>query len=280
MSALITVNGTDGLIFSPTEILHDPRRGMSFRQHVSAPKNQLALLRLMRQMQALGASGTLHFAQDDPTYEYELPGIPSNLTNLIPELFFDDWQLLSNESTDSIWRNQIILGQINYNDRTVLARMERKSFTSKEAVAELNLDPLFSGTTFVVPTGAVSKQLGKEIDKNQTEYEAPVHVLIHTTVCSPTKLYNVARSNVMKIYTPAQLLTEVSSGWTYNLPDRLYSEIASIPVETAPDDESAYYQWGWLKKITRTVTTSNFMMEVGTEYVLGLWSTLRYGLAT
>jgi hypothetical protein len=59
---------------------------------------------------------------------------------------------------------------------------------------------------------------------------------------------------------------------------RIRSKIGSIPTQVAPGDESLYYYWGWLKKITREPVLSNFMVEVSTEYELALWSLLRYWL--
>jgi hypothetical protein len=102
--------------------------------------------------------------------------------------------------------------------------------------------------------------------------------LRHTSYCSAGALYNTSTANTEKIYSPAQLLTEVGSGWTYNLPPRLYSKIAGIPEQYAPATEASYYTWGWKKTISREPVLSNFMVECETEYVLNLWSNLRYAL--
>lgn len=305
MGDLLTVNGTDQPIYSPTELLFDPRRGMSFRQRVSCPGNQAPLLTIINQVQPLGASGQMTFAGDDPTLEYELPGIPSNLVGVLSELFADQWDLAANESTDTIFANPFIISNtdtarlLNYNDRVVLSRLARDGGLVTDATDSCNTDladgglvaPTAmnggAGNRFQVPGADASqpdrnlaKQLLKELLKGQTEYEKPFEVLSHVSACSPTSTYNTARANKMKIYTPAQLLAEVGSGWTINLPNRLISEISAITPEVAPPDESDYYTWGWLKKITRSALQTNFTIEVSTEYILGLWSNIRYGLAT
>jgi len=78
------------------------------------------------------------------------------------------------------------------------------------------------------------------------------------------------------VYSPAHLLTEISSGWTYNCPPRLTTKIGGFTPLVAPDAESAYYFWGWKKKMTRETVLSNYIMEISTEYELNLWSNLRY----
>lgn len=298
----ITVLGDQTVKNEPTEILIDPWRGMSYRKREFAPLNKTALLVRLDEIGALGGSARIILDTGDPVLEYELPGVPSDLTGLLTERFFDRWDLVANELTDSIFANPRVtdpatypLSGLYYNTRVVLARVARMGAgaTIKDAVASCNQDKedgtltgvSVDGTTtgtndFAAPTSALAQQYYREIIKDQVEYEAPTHVLTHVSVCSPTSTYDVARANQMCIYSPAQLLSEVSSGWTYNIPPRLYSEIAAIPSNAAPDPETRYYTWGWLKKITRSSPQSNFTIEVSTEYILGLWNNRAYPLAT
>ena len=233
----------------------------------------------------------------------------SNLSSVINELFFDKWELLANESSETIFANpRLVTGigsaypVLNYNDKVVLSRLARDGGTVDSAVASCNADissgnlqapaigyGAFGGAAvagiFQKPGslsshdaygGTAPGQLALEVLKGQTEYEKPGMVLRHTSYCSAGSTYNASTAHAMQIYTPAQLLTEVGSGWTYNLPPRIYSKIAGIAFEYAALHEQPYYTWGWLKKITREPVLANFMVEVSTEYVLGLWSNLRY----
>jgi len=248
-----------------------------------------------------GASGTFagcdvghdgETSAEEKHLEVSLPGLVNNLGSVLNELYFDQWEMLSNECTDTIFANPLIVGVagwMNDNDKVVLSRLSRDGGNISSAVASCNADlaagtisaPASGGTgggLYQAPTDARSKQILLEVLKGQTEYGRPTHVLRHTSYCSDRSTYNSTRSNVEKIYTPAQLLSEVGSGWTYPLPNRLYSEISSIPFQYAPGPEASYYTWGWKKTITREPVLSNFVVEVSTEYELNLWSNLRYGV--
>lgn len=241
-----------------------------------------------------GASGQFHglgYGNDGVTTAFEkrldvsLPGLPTNF-GAISELFFDQWELLSNETAQTIFANPLIVGSTGWmveNDKTVLSTMSQYGLPISGAVDQANSDyKVTNGTDriplYSAPTVPKSLQLEIEIKKGQIEYENPTYVLRHTSYCSPDQNYDSSINNVETIYSPAELLTEVATGWTYNLPARLYSKIASIPTQVAPTDEATYYSWGWLKRITRETVLSNFMIEVSTEYQLALWSNLRYAL--
>ena len=221
--------------------------------------------------------------------EVSLPGLVNNWGSVISELFFDSWELLTNEANDSIFANPLIVGSggwMSANDKDVLSIFSRGNPSEIGAMAQA-----VNSADLLVPANAPhwspidsthggydarSQQLTLDILKGQTEYQNPTYTLRHTSYCSPTALYNTSTAYTQYIYTVGQLLTEVGSGWTYNLPARLYSKIASIPYQYAPGSEASYFRWGWLKKITREPCLSNFMVEVNTEYELALWPTIKY----
>lgn len=286
--------GDNTLKFEVLETLFGPK-GNTSRFKVFSPSVG-ALVAYYNYIVQFGASGTISGTDNgaNRAMEIELPGLSSSTAGVLEELFFDQWELLTNEGTDSIFANPLIVSGgspiLNYNDKVVLSRLSRDGGTISAAVASCNSDigtgnltaptPPDGGTSdgkFQKPTaGGAATQLTLEILKGQTEYEAPNYVLRHTSYCSAGALYNTSTANTQCIYTPAQLLTEVGSGWTYNLPPRLYSKIAGIPFQSAASIEAPYYRWGWLKKITRETVLANFMVEVSTEYALALWSTIRY----
>ena len=252
----------------------------------------------------LGVDGTT--SSEEKWLEVTFPGLPSSLVGVISEWFMDSWEMMTNENTDSIFANPLIVGTptgsgngiLNYNDKVVLQYLAINNGTIAQAVASANSDVTSGNLTaptsgnggtaggkFQTPGTAASNpgkvtQLTLEIKKGQVEDLVPTHVLRHTSYCSAGASYNSTRNNELKIYTTAKLLTEVGSGWNYNLPPRLYSEILTFPQLYAAVDEAPYYTWGWLKKIGREPVQADFMVEASVEYELGLWSNLRYGLAT
>lgn len=227
----------------------------------------------------------------DKLLSVSVPGLVNNLSNYIAELYFDSWELLTNETQDSIFNNPLIVGPSGWmtdNDKVVLSYVATQGGTISQAVAASNaavaLGTLPAPTTggsagqYTAPTDSRSKQIYIELLKGQTQFERPAYVLRHTSYCSAGALYNTSTAYTECIYSPGQLLTECGSGWTYNLPPRLYSKIAGIPYQYAPTTEAAFYTWGWKKTIAREPVLANFLVEVSTEYSLALWSNLRYAL--
>lgn len=273
-------------------------KGSTVRYRVSSPSLS-ALISYYTSIIPFGASGKFSGTDGgaDRELEIEIPGTVSTLNGIIPELFFDQWEMLTNESSDSIFACPRIVGGssplLNYNDKTVLSRLARDGGTISDAVDSCNSDisdgnltapspgsGTFGGGTsdnkFQKPSTGAATQLALEILKGQTEFASPTRVLRHTSYCSASASYNssVAREEV--VYSTANLLTEIGSGWTYNCPYRLLTKISSFTPLLAAPDEAAYYFWGWKKKMTRETVLSNFMMEISTEYELNLWSTIRY----
>ena len=228
--------------------------------------------------------------------EVSVPGLVNNLSLFLSELYFDSWELLTNESTDSIFNNPLIVGAagwMNDNDKAVLSYVALKDVDIPAAVSAWNTMagltpqgvhyPVTGGTgaspsLYQNPSDARSVQIFTEIQKGQTEFGSPSKVLRHTSYCSAGSLYNTGIGFEECIYTPAQLLSEVGSGWTYNLPPRLYSEISAQPIQFAAPAEAPFYQWGWKKTVGREPVLSNFIVEREVEYSLGLWSSLKYAL--
>ena len=305
MPGTLQYAGDGSLKFGPIISEYGPK-GMTTRFTVTCPTVG-PLVAYYNYIVTWGASGVLKgldrsndntLSAADKELEVSLPGLVNNYQQFISELFFDSWELLSNEKTDSIFSNPLIVGNasggagwMTDNDKVVLSWMARNGGTLAQSVSACNAMcnatpqslpyPTLGGTgaspsQYQAPSNAKSVQLVLEIMKGQTEYEKPTYVLRHTSYCSASALYNSSRNYVEHIYTPAQLLTEVGTGWTYNLPPRLYSEISQIPIEYAPALEASYYQWGWLKRKTREVVQANFVVQIETEYECGLWSNIRY----
>lgn len=289
--------GWSGLTFGPIKIDYGPKGTTTHFTVSEANNNAAALINYYNYIIQFGASGTflgLDKGVDSITsaevmsLEVSFPGIPAGY-GFLSELLFDSWELLTNENTDSIFNNPLIVGSSGWmtdNDKVVLSYCATNGYTIAQSVATANAaisagtlpapESGGSGGLYIAPTDARSIQIYLEILKGQTEFGRPAKVLRHTSYCSAGNLYNSSIANEECIYTTAQLLTEVGSGWTYNLPPRLYSEIAAQPIQYAPTTEAAFYLWGWKKTVGREPVLSNFLVEREVEYALGLWSTLRY----
>jgi hypothetical protein len=295
--------GWAGLTFGPIKINYGPKGTTS---HFTASCLTIGpLIAYYNYIVQFGASGTFLGCDvgvdnvsgaETKSLEVSVPGLVNNLNSVLSELYFDSWELLTNENTDSIFNCPLIVGASGWmtnNDKVVLSYLATNGGLLAQAVAECNYRcnatpqslpyPVTGGTGAVpsqyqAPSDPRSQQIFLEIMKGQVEFERPAYVLRHTSYCSAGALYNTSTANTEMIYSPAQLLTEVGSGWTYNLPPRLYSKIAGIPWQYAPATEASYYTRGWKKTISREPVLSNFMVECETEYVLNLWSNLRYAL--
>ena len=284
MAGFLQNIGVEGLIFGPISIEFGPKGHVT---HFTVTcKTLVPLINYYNYIVKFGASGRflgcdvgvdMTTGAEEKKLEVSLPGLVNNLGAVLEELYFDSWELVTNEISETIFINPLICSWLTANDKDVLSMMSRDGSTPPQAVAKA--DELISWRApHSIPTDPAAKQLILEIIKGQSEYNKPSYVLRHTSYCSPGSLYNSGVIGEELIYDRGQLLTEVGSGWTYNLPPRLYSKISSIPYQSAPFDEAYYYTWGWKKTISREPCLANFMVEVSTEYQLALWSNLRYGL--
>ena len=288
--------GFAGLTFGPIKIDYGPKGTTS---HFTASCLTIGpLINYYNYVIQFGASGTFLgcdvgidgvTSAEVKSLEVSVPGLVNNLGIALSELYFDSWELLTNENSDSIFNNPLIVGSSGWmtdNDKVVLSYVATQGGTVAEAVTACNAAitagtlpaPTAGGSAglYIAPTDARSKQIYLEILKGQVEFERPAYVLRHTSYCSAGALYNTNVSYTQCLYTPGQLLTECGSNWTYNLPPRLYSKISAIPYQYAPTTEASFYTWSWLKTISREVVQANFMVEISTEYSLNLWSSLRY----
>ena len=290
--------GWAGLTFGPLKIEYGPKGTVTHCRVTSLTLGPLILY--YNYIIQFGTSGTFmgcDWGLDGTTTAEEkyldlsIPGLVNGLNLELSELYFDSWELLSNENNDSVFNDPLIVGSAGWmtdNDKVVLSYVATNGLTIAQAVATANAAITAgtlpaptaggSGGKYIAPTDGRSIQIYLELLKGQTEFGRPSKVLRHTSYCSPGSLYNSSIDNEECIYTPAQLLTEVGTGWTYNLPPRLFSEISAQPIQFAPATEAAFYTWGWKKTIGREPQLSNFMIERSVEYALGLWSNLRYKL--
>lgn len=289
MAGTLQYVGEPGLTFRDFDV-RSGMRGTTTHFRVTSP-NVAALGAYHNYLLTQGATVSFRCPDggNDRELSVEVPGLTTGTAGSgIIELFADQWELLTNEANDTIFANPLIVGGatplLDYNARIVLSKLALSGGTLIDAVNRCNADTVAkggnltppSGGSFYAPTSGAAQQLVLEILKGQTEYMKPTYVLRHTSYCSAAATYNTSIDGEMKIYSTGQLLSEVCSGWTYTLPQRLRSKVSSIPIQYAPGSESGYYMWGWLKKITREPVLQNVIVEVSSEYECALWSVLRY----
>jgi hypothetical protein len=283
--------GTLGPFQKPYTLRFDPRSGQTLK--LKNLGNTAALLSLVALAQSQGATGDFTVDPVLSTLETETPiqGITINGV-AIAEYVFDQWEIETNESSESVFGDPRVQANISSNDRAVIARAIADRCSLGQAASRIGLGTNDQGnpgdniganwpspvTTFVAPTAGQSLQLYNEMMKMQDAWGPFTYVLRHTSNTNAQSTYNVADNNVNQIYTTAQLLSEVQSGflWTYPIPSRLVTKILNIPVQYAETNEAAYYLWGWKKSASREQINAQFRVDIVTEYVLALWSTIRY----
>lgn len=158
-----------------------------------------------------------------------------------------------------------------------------QNFTSLKGDLEDNTDPqdLYNALT----GGGISPDDAATVVRfyllylrGTTEYENDTdgtgYVLKHTTNVSNKWTVNIADVNVGRIYTTAELLSEVSDSslWINPLDARRQYKIANIPAASPQEN----YLWGWKKTRSTEGTAANNRVNINTNYTLALWSTDLY----
>jgi len=112
--------------------------------------------------------------------------------------------------------------------------------------------------------------------RGATTFVRGKYVLRHTTSAPSDYSANVADFNVERIYSIAQLLSEVedSSLWILPLPGYLAYKINSY---SAPAAYPASYLFGALKMRSAATTAAMGRVEITTEYLIDTWPTHTYG---
>ncbi len=136
-------------------------------------------------------------------------------------------------------------------------------------------------------TSLTAKQLFDLVLKGTTHYLDTQYVARVTRTVGSRFAQDLADTNILRIYTTAQLITEAAVAGT-PIPSRLQYKINAIPVrivtpQSINDNEwgglNAYY-WGWLKKPSTETQRSEGKVQITTEYCLDLWTDSIYPVAT
>lgn len=123
------------------------------------------------------------------------------------------------------------------------------------------------------------KNFADDYFDGRTNFLKGKYVLRHHTNAPSNYNLNVADFNVERIYTIAQLLSEVQSTslWILPLPSYLAFKISNYPVPLA---QRANYMWGALKTRSSATTAALGRIEILTEYIIDSCPIHTYGRAT
>lgn len=191
----------------------------------------------------------------------------------------DRWEIDAEQANRSSLINPLHAAgasPISANDLQVIATAVENGMDFKQTISFLSKNGLGPAT---IPTNARSLRLYRRLLNREPEYEFDLYTLIHTTNVSNRYAANVADLHKGRIYTTAQLLSEVTDAdsWVFPLPDRLVYKIQALYVDAstampAPDN----YGWGWLKSASTERSAANNRIDIATLYKFDLWSLDEY----
>lgn len=271
------IKGSGGATEKPYEVSFDPRRGLSVRRRYTQAGGDSDLAGIEATAQAAGYSTRKTVSPVLSELEIVSPEVEPGGGNLVVT---DKWEVVGNEITKSAYENDWSLAI-----EALAAGVEKNVLGNvRRQVDEYNKSNgvyTFTSNVGVIAGTDVDYWAGRLFDliiRDQTSYLTGQYVLRHTTNCSASYGGNISDSNVFKIYTTAQLLSEVQDAtlWIQPMAGRLVTKIGAIP---APDDRTGY-QWGWLKKPSTEALTPDNRIEITTEYWLEQWSTYLYAVVT
>lgn len=219
--------------------------------------------------------------ESELVYEHDTAYLSAN--DSTSEYTLDTWQIVGSSESKSLFAHPSMLqvatpDQITQMRSYLEANVPASSvFTDEQPCGPTGIDGPCPGLDAIDLTdlfGTYADFLYELIAGGQSEYRIANYVLRHTTNVSNQWQSNVADFGVNQIYTPAQLLSEISSAalWILPCPARLQYKISNIP--SLPFVEN--FQWGWLKSPSTETSAANNRVDITTDYALDLWSTIVY----
>ena len=147
--------GVSGLVFGPVRIDGGPK-GCTTHFTVTSTQigNLIAYWNYAVQFGAtisahgfdVGVDG--HTSAFDKHLDVSVPGVTAELNGVIAQLYFDSWEFLTNEGTDTIFANPLMTGgswtggaaapYLNYNAKVILSDLVRNGGTLIDSVARVN----------------------------------------------------------------------------------------------------------------------------------------------
>lgn len=206
------------------------------------------------------------------------------------EYTIDSWEIRANEEIRDLFSHPFIVNSIytvvgsQSNSTDVLSAI-RTHIADNDKIATLAADPMLAGLTGFNVWYLILDFYNLYM-QGTTGYRRAQYVLRHKTNVSNRWGVNIADFGIDQVYTPSQLLIEVSDPdlWVFPLPGRLQYKLAAIPAQISPVPASVIpppymtynYVWGWLKAASTEITDANNRVAIETDYTLELWDTEIY----
>lgn len=252
------INGSREPVRTSIRYSYDPQKGMVTRQEFESAGDGLGGL-------------ANQCVRDGIQFEHVANGRRSKLsfessgnTGGGEDINADNWQLLCNETSKSIFEHKRVL-DLAQTDPT-----DPNSVSSVKAQVELHeknralKEPLPTGDALL---------LYNMLIKGVSSYQVGGYVLKHTTNVAGGYAANIADINVEKVYSIPALVREISDVtlWTKPCPPRLIYKIQNLEVQIATNEDLL---WGWRKLPAQETLAANNRIDISTEYWLAGWTRL------
>lgn len=289
---ITTVRGNPFPQLRRTKISHDPSRGWKYDYDFDAA-TQVGIAQLADSYAGQGCSVELTLENDKGSLTVEDP------TQLYT---IDTWNFQGNElELDGFSHPTITAFLTPEMAAKIRAGIENaQSGTSVPVIiATILNDPIFktlSGYTAVpgqAPGGIQDDPLVTQCAilyywmglnfRGSPNFLRAQYVLRHTSNVSNRTNTAYVDMNTLQIYSISAMLTEIQAAtWAYPCPAQTVTALLDATTNLAnfftPSGVLAdlNYALGWLKKPSTRLTTAYNRIDITTEYVLDLWSTLYY----
>jgi hypothetical protein len=252
----------------------DPLRGWGY-QYRWKGANQTLMLPVFADCANAGMACDCTFEKDMAVLE---------VTDSTSEYTIDSWEIHANEEVRDLFSLPVIVqavgNDVGYgaNGATDVFTAVREALAANDTLTQLvdalNTFPDLSGTSI-----GYLEYIYTMYQQGTTGFRRQQYVLKHKTNVSNRWSANIADYGIDNIYTPAQLISEVTNYglWIFPLPDRLVYKLLAIPVPVSSGFLSGEnYLWGWLKSGSTETTEALNRINIETDYVLELWNLSLY----
>lgn len=240
-------------------------------------------------------SAEMSFEKDIATATFVIGGDPAGQNPGSLGITVDRWEMPGDDEDADLFFHpelyylMLVLGTFSsfgvINTALVISYLAamRKGVEDKTLSEDLFTNDNFDGWDALGASGDDGKAVQNEIIRfyelylnGQTHYKKAKYSLRHTTNTPNYWTRNVSDTNVNKILTTAQLLSEVQDGslWNFPLPGRLSYKINALntafqSVTQVRDN----FLIGWLKLPSSETSVGRSRTEIQTVYIYDQWST-------
>jgi hypothetical protein len=211
--------------------------------------------------------------------QWQNSGIEHDLTNALGiytlrgtdtsgQATIDTWEIGVNKITPHILENPVTLAGImddpQYDESHLMVlKNQAKGIRTPEQVA------------IICELNAAALRCSDRMAKGSEAYGRSGYVLRHTTNVSSRYGVNVSDTNIDRIYTTPQLLTEAgnANSWVFPLPGRLAYKVQQLDAQLQANYVALdFHTWGWVKRASPESTAANNRVNILTEYEFDQWS--------